>query len=210
MPAELQNLLRVKKKHLPKAIETLSQSFSNDPLSVYMFPDEKERQEFLPNYFQTRIKYGIIFGEVYATSENFEGVAVWIKPEHADMTMWKMFRAGGMKLFRAVGKEAREKMFGILRYTSKLHHETTTEQHWHLTPIGVDPECQGKGYASKLMKAMMKKFDKEKASCFLETQSKTNVEIYKRYGFKVYGVGKIPKAELDHWIMVREPVIEIR
>jgi len=53
---------------------------------------------------------------------------------------------------------------------------------------------------------MMKKFDKEKASCFLETQSKTNVEIYKRYGFKVAGEGKIPKAELDHWIMIREPV----
>jgi len=78
------------------------------------------------------------------------------------MTMWKMFRAGGMKLFRAVGKEAREKMFGILRYTSKLHHETTKESHWHLTPIGVDPKYQGKGYASKLLKAMMKKFNDEK------------------------------------------------
>ncbi|MHA1366968.1 MAG: hypothetical protein ACTSP5_11230 [Candidatus Heimdallarchaeota archaeon] len=46
MTADLEDLIQVKKKHLPKAIETLSQSFSNDPLSVYMFPDEKKGRNF--------------------------------------------------------------------------------------------------------------------------------------------------------------------
>jgi len=205
MAADLENLLRVKKKHLPKAIQTFALAFANDPLTNYLFSSEKEKQELLPFYCEFRIKYGIRYGEVYATSENIEGFAVWVKPKNIDMTMWRMFRVGGIKLFRILRGELKEKIMELLQHTSKLQHETTTESHWHLTPIGVDPEHQGKGYASKLMKAMMKKFDEEKASCLLETQSEKNVEIYKRYGFKVVYKGTIPKAELDHLIMIRKP-----
>ncbi|MHA1125606.1 MAG: GNAT family N-acetyltransferase [Candidatus Heimdallarchaeota archaeon] len=205
MTAELPNLLRVKKKHLSKAVKTFSRSFINDPLTVYMFPDEEERKEFMRHYFRFRVKYGIIYGEVYATSENIEGIAIWIHPKNTKMTMWKMFRSGGMKLYMAMGRKVIEKMFEIEGYTSKLHHKGATEPHWHLTPIGVDPEHQGKGYASKLIRAMLKKTDKENIPCYLETQNGTNVEIYKRYGFKVIDKVKIPKAELDHWTMIRKP-----
>ncbi len=205
MITELQNLVRVKKKQIAKAVDLFTRVFVNDPLVVYLFPDEKERLEFLLHYFQFRIKYGVIYGEVYTTSENFEGLAVWIAPKNTEMTMWKMMRAGGMKLYKAVGRDAIDKMMEIEQYTSKLHHKATKKPHWHLTPIGVNPELQGKGHASKLMKAMMKRLDKEKTICFLETQSKKNVEIYKRYGFKVMNKGKIPKAELEHWTMIREP-----
>lgn len=55
------------------------------------------------------------------------------------------------------------------------------------------------------MRAMLEWFDKEKIACFLETQSQKNVEIYKRYDFKVVEKGIIPKANLEHWAMVRLP-----
>jgi ribosomal protein S18 acetylase RimI-like enzyme len=205
MMTTLKELIRVKKKHMIPAIQTFSRAFNNDPLTMYMFPEEKERQDFMQNYFRFRVKYGILYGEVYATTENFEGLAIWIKPKNNEMTMWKMLRAGGMKLFRAMGKETIDRMFEIERYTSKIHHETIKENLWHLSPIGVDPEHQGKGYASKLLRAMMKKFDEEKVACFLETQVERNVEIYKRYGFTIANKTKIPKTELTHWIMIREP-----
>jgi hypothetical protein len=148
MTSELEHLVRIKKKHMQKAVKTFSRAFNTDPLTVHMFPDEEERQNFMRHYFQFRVKYGILYGEVYATSENVEGIAIWIKPKDTRMTMWKMFRAGGMKLYRTMGKDVIDKMFEIERYTTKLHHESVTEPHWHLTPIGVDPDHQGKGYAS--------------------------------------------------------------
>lgn len=208
MTSDLEHLVRVKKKHMQKAIQTFSRSFNTDPLTMYMFPDEKERQRFMQHYFQFRVKYGIIYGEVYATSEDIEGIAMWIKPKNTKMTMWRMFRAGGMKLFRAMGKETINKMFEIEEYASKVHHEFAPKIHWHLSPIGVDPEHQGKGYASKLIRAMLKRTDKENIPCYLETQNGKNVEIYKRYGFKVVGHVKIPKTELDHWSMTREPLLQ--
>jgi hypothetical protein len=54
---------------------------------------------------------------------------------------------------------------------------------------------------------MLKKTDNEMIPCYLETQNKNNVEIYKRYGFKVVKQVRIPKAELEHWTMIREPEV---
>jgi len=206
MNAELDDLFRVKKKHITQVVELFAKVFANDPMTIHMILDEEERLEFTADYFRVRIKYGIIYGEVYATSENFEGVAVWISPKYTDMTTWRMFRIGGMKLFRKVGKQITEKMMEILSYTSELHHKTIDVPHWHLSPIGVAPEEQGKGYASKLMKAMLKRLDAEKSPCFLETQVKKNVDIYKRYGFVVVDEDKVPNSNLPHWTMIREPI----
>jgi ribosomal protein S18 acetylase RimI-like enzyme len=69
----------------------------------------------------------------------------------------------------------------------------------------VDPRHQGKGLARRLLKAMFERLDREGLPCFLETESTTNVAIYKKYGFAVVEEGKIPGTEVPHWAMLREP-----
>ena len=201
----MEDFQRVKKKDVKKVAAMFSKAFKHDPLAEYMFSDEETRESNLQHYFTFRITYGVLFGEVYATSDNMEGAAVWISPKNTHMTNWKMFRAGGMKLFNKLGKEIISKMMTIEKYTSEIHHRNTAFPHWHLTPIAVHPEFQGKGFASSLMKPMMKRFDDEKTACFLETQSKINVEIYKKYGFDIVEEGIIPEINLNHWAMVRHP-----
>ncbi len=99
-----------------------SRAFLNDPLAAYIFPNEKKRQENLQHYFRFRIKYGVLNGEVYAPSPNIEGLAIWIHPSNIDMTYWQMFRAGGMRQFRKLGKEKIGKMLTIEKYTSAMRH----------------------------------------------------------------------------------------
>jgi hypothetical protein len=55
------------------------------------------------------------------------------------------------------------------------------------------------------MKPMFKKFDNEKKSCFLETQTPENVEIYEHLGFKKVDTGIIPKTDVTNWSMLRKP-----
>ena len=55
------------------------------------------------------------------------------------------------------------------------------------------------------MKPMFKKFDEEKISCFLETQTPENVEIYEHLGFKTMHIKEIPKLGMTNWSMLREP-----
>jgi predicted GNAT family N-acyltransferase len=52
--------------------------------------------------------------------------------------------------------------------------------------------------------AVSPRLDKEKLSCFLQTQSEKNVKIYQRYGFRVLERGAIPDTEIPHWAMLRE------
>ncbi len=205
MTSDLNALVRLKKSDIKPAIEMFSRTFLNDPLAAYIFPNEEKRCEDLQHYFRFRISYGILYGEVYAISPDIEGLAIWVHINNITMTYWQMFRAGGMRHFRMLGKEKIGKMFAIEKYTSAMHHRNADFPHWHLTPIGVDPKHQGKGYASKLMRPMFKRFDEENIACFLETQSQRNVEIYKRYDFKICEKGVIPEANLEHWAMVRLP-----
>ena len=205
MREKLEDLFKVTKKQLPLAVETFVKAFSDDPLAKYMFGDRENREQLLADYFNFRINYGIIYGEVYAVSPKIEGLAVWISNKNTQMTNFKMLRSGGMKLYRKMGKEIITKMMEVEKYTSEIHHRNATLPHWHLTPIGIDPEYQGKGFASKLIRTMLIQFDREDIACFLETQSKKNVEIYKHYGFEVVEKGVIPKVNLSHWAMIRLP-----
>ena len=204
MSTVIKNLLRLKKADIKSAAKVFSRAFFEDPLANFLFPEEKTRQQSLMDYFEFRIRYGILYGEVYST-KNLEGVAVWIAPKNVKMTQWKMLRAGGMKLYSKLGKEIINRMGLIEQYTSELHHKSAPIEHWHLTPIGVDTNQRGKGFASQLIRPMLQRCDEENVACFLETQSKTNVEIYKRYGFRVVEKGFIPAVNIDHWTMLRNP-----
>ena len=204
MSSVLLNLLRVKKKDVSAAVTTLSKSFFDDDITEFIFPEKNTREQYLMEYFKFRLNYGILYGEVYTTSSEFEGVVNWISPKNIYMTPLKMMRAGGMRLFFKLGKDRINKMMKVSSFTTDLQQTNIVTPHWFLSPIGVLPNHQGKGFASKLIRPMLERFDDNKEDCFLETQNKNNVEIYKRYGFEVIAKGVIPGANLDHWVMIRK------
>ncbi len=51
-----------------------------------------------------------------------------------------------------------------------LIHKRHASKHWYLLRPAVNPNYQGKGYASTLLKAMFARIDKEHLPCYLETQ----------------------------------------
>jgi len=57
--------------------------------------------------------------------------------------------------------------------------------HWHLGPIGVDPEFQGRGIGKALLGSFLDRVDKEGSAAYLETDVEKNVLLYERFGFKV-------------------------
>ena len=85
-----------------------------------------------------------------------------------------------------------------------VHKRLAPFDHWYLLPIAVDPEEQGKGYGSLLLREMFKIIDNEKLPIYLETNTEKNVGFYQRYGFEVLEYAIIPKTDIPIWCMLRK------
>ncbi len=182
---ELKNLLRLEEKHLPAAAKVLSRAFHNEPLKAYLFPDEKIRDAMGVDFFAFMLRYGILFGEVYATSPDLEGVAVWLPSEYAKMTPELMAKAGSKGLEAKIGSWFIEQARPLYDVIDNKHSQHAPFRHWYLAFIGVDPVFQGKGFAGKLLKPMLSRLNRENIPCYLETETEKNVDIYTHYGFKL-------------------------
>jgi ribosomal protein S18 acetylase RimI-like enzyme len=89
-------------------------------------------------------------------------------------------------------------------FMDDVHKRLVPYKHWYLMVLGVDPGFQGKGYASKLLKPMLERADREKLPCYLETNDEVDVTIYRHFGFKVLEESLIPKTTVKNWAMFRE------
>ena len=59
------------------------------------------------------------------------------------------------------------------------------ERHWHLGPIGVHPEHQGRGIGKAILGSFLKIVDEQGSPAYLETDVDRNVALYEKFGFKV-------------------------
>ena len=203
---ELKSLVRLTKFQSKQAGETLARAFQDDSLFVYLIPDAVQRKTLLPPLFEIMVRYGILYGEVYATSSLIEGVACWFPPGKTEMTLRRIIRAAGLSLiyYYIKNRDFLSRFFSYNEYADMLHHRYTNFPHWYLSPIGVIPTFQGKGYGSNLLRSMLSRIDQDHLPCFVETQSQKNVSLYEHFGFHVVEKGTIPGTDLTHWAMLKE------
>jgi ribosomal protein S18 acetylase RimI-like enzyme len=77
------------------------------------------------------------------------------------------------------------------------------EQHWHLGPIGVHPETQGRGIGRALLSAFLQRVDEQQLPAYLETDVDRNVALYETFGFQVIGHEEI--NDVNNRFMWRSP-----
>lgn len=75
------------------------------------------------------------------------------------------------------------------------------EPHWYLGTLGVDPPQQGRGVGTALLRAWLRRVDREAGSVYLETDRERNVSWYEREGFAV--VCRTRVLEVAVWCMQR-------
>jgi ribosomal protein S18 acetylase RimI-like enzyme len=190
---------------LERGTKLLVRAFHDDSLTHYFIPTCVNWEELAIKYFAFRLRFGIMYGEVYATSPKMEGLAAWFAPRTSDMTNLRLMRAGGISLFRYLGKDSISRMNMVSKYASELRNLHVQGSHWHLFPIAVDPEFQGKGYSSALMRPMLARLQEEGLPCYLETQNESNVPLYEHFGFEVVHTDVIPGIDIKLWGMVKFP-----
>lgn len=204
MADELNGLVRLTEAHIRPATETVSKAFQDYPLMRYFIPDDSVRRKKQPAVFRPFIIRGLKYGEVYATSAKFEGVAVWFKSVAGRGSLWSMIVSGFFVIPFVVGFSTFRRQIAFGMYTESVRKRVMPVLHFHLQLLGVDPVYQGQGFSSKLLKPMLARADKEGLPCFLETQAEKNITLYEHFGFKIVDEWIKPGTDVHSWAMVRK------
>jgi len=203
MVADLNGLVRLTKAQVKPAAEMFARAFQDYPLLQYYFPDELERKKIASYFVSVAVFSGIRYGEIYATSPNLEGVAVWFPPGNYPVTIWKLVRSVPLSVIFGFGRYGGGRMRQLGEYIDAVHQRLAPFRHWFLQIIGVDPQFQGKGYAGKLLKPMLARIDEAGLPCYLETLDEHNIRLYEHFGFAVIEKSTIPEPNLTNWAMLR-------
>jgi ribosomal protein S18 acetylase RimI-like enzyme len=75
--------------------------------------------------------------------------------------------------------------------------------HWYLWFLGVEPERQGRGLGSELLRLLSAKAEADRVPCYLETDKPSSVKLYEHHGYRVQSEVVLPKVDLRLWLMKR-------
>jgi len=199
---------RLQNDQIEVASRVAARALQNDPLSVYYYPDPIERKIKTVIKCEYLILLGILSGEVYTTSSDIQGVAVWNTYGIRDQTIGKQSKEIIRKLRKVKRKMFSDRLFSekyviTSKIYNSLHNEHANFPHWGFTLLTVDPLHQGKGYASMLIKPKLMEIDKQNLPCYLNTQNENNLSLYEHFGFELVGKIKVPNSNVNYYGMLR-------
>jgi ribosomal protein S18 acetylase RimI-like enzyme len=199
-----ESLYRLQKKDVRRAGEVLADAFRDDPVWKKVFIGIRPEQT--QSMFEVPIHYCLRYGQVYATSENLEGLITWVPGNLADMTPWQLLRSGAIWAGLSSGVRLALRMQPIFRPTDADRKANMKDSPYLYLPIlGVAPAFQGQGLGSRLLSALVAESDRAGVSIYLETETESNVRWYGKYGFEIIKQIILPLIELPVWEMVRRP-----
>lgn len=181
---------------------TLARAFYDDPVMVWLLPDDDARLAQLRRLFATMTRHHHLSGggvEVACEGSEIGAAALWDPPNQwqesplAQLLQTPTFlRVFGTRTAR--GRAVQELM-------KRAHPE---EPHWYLAVIGSDPNVRGQGYGQVLMRSRLDRVDAEYAPAYLESTKAENIPYYQRFGFSVTGEIVLPDGGPTMWPMWRD------
>ncbi len=193
---------KIQRDDFELAAQALARAFYDDPMVVYIWPDEAKRRELLPIFMRGAVKLTHPYGESFTTSGQPEGAALFLPPGKAKIPTLPMLRILAPDIWRW-RPGAFMRFLGIV---NEFEHKHPAETHWYLMVLGVDPPRQGQGVGGMLISDVLRRADAEKLPVYLETLKARNVPFYEKHGFAVREhfnchAGKGPET----WTMLRTP-----
>lgn len=192
---EFDSLRLAKRKDFSVIHEILIASFQADPHVNWLleFSSHKDKLSVLVSYV---IEESLSYGHIYITEDNL-GVAIW-KTNKKEKFSFELLKRDVSFLFK-MGIKCVVRNLKSLRDTNK--HFPNDDDFYYLCMLGVHPQAQGKGLASKLMNPVIDMCRKLQIPVFLETGNERNVELYKKKGFIL--TDTIPRSSLNMYYMKR-------
>lgn len=186
----------------PQASPVIAEAMMVEPGYAAVLPDEEMRRRVLVSRMHHSIETAMSHDAVFvATNEEtgkILGVAIWgapgsYPPADDDETPTYL---------KNIDPEIVE---GLQAYDDNCSTHFPDEPVWYLKLLGVDPDGQGKGIGSMLLRESLKTLDEDGLPAYLETGTRRNVRFYERFGFEVREAEvQLAPGSTPHWTMLRE------
>jgi GNAT superfamily N-acetyltransferase len=197
--------LRLQESQLAESSQVLARAFLDDPMMVYLMPEERQRLDVLPEFMQAGARVCLTHGEVYTTPGAVLGNACWLPPGETEITDERIVESGFADVIGHMGEESAARLGTLMGQLGELHHAAVPPEHWYLLLLGVDPERQGQGIGGTLIEPILRRADAERVPCYLETMKPRNVTFYSKHGFDVVDEDDTADGGLHFWTMRRTP-----
>ena len=204
-------LYRVTKEDQPRLEQLLSVCFAKDPLYCKLIPDEDTRKRLMPELFHCDMEEMLATCEIFADSPQIRGILVVSdESEPYDFFQYVMAELHAvLKTDEYLIKEdpSLKTFWNFLlgkdylnsRWTDQLHQK----ERLHIIYLAVDPAVQHHGISAVLLGEVIRYAQEHRLMISLETHNEKNVDFYKHFGFKLYGVVE-KHFGLKQYCMIRE------
>ena len=169
------------------AVKIFTKAFVSDPLHLFAFPEEKERERITKLVYELVILYIVPEMDLKMhgafADDKLTGALIYTTPESNHNWSDKLDYA--VNEMRRKANNERIKFIGEYAMTSgKFRPEVP---HFYLNELAVIPEMQGRGIGTKLMLSVEPECLKHPTTkgTALDTTNIRNVNLYKRLGYEV-------------------------
>jgi len=168
-----------------QAIATMVLAFAADPAARWLFQDPHQYLAYFPRFVQAFAGKAFEHHAAYYV-DDFAGASLWLPPgiHPNDDTVSELLQ-------EIVPEGNRAEVFAVFEQMNRYH---PTEPYWYLPMIGVDPNCQRKGFGSALLEHALQRCDLDQKLAYFESSTAKNIALYERHGFELLGTIQIGES----------------
>ena len=186
---------------MPQAGALLGRAMRDNPLHVRAVgPDPARREAVFSGIFGVLLATLHAKGTVLGAFQDgkLAGVCALVPPGRCQPRGREKLR-----LIRAVMAHASlGATLNALRWLGAwASHDPHDQPHWHLGPVGVERELQGRGIGGALLGAFCERVDAQDGMAYLETDREANLPFYEKFTFKTVAQAKV--IGVPNWFMQR-------
>lgn len=174
--------IRVDTKLISSTARALGEGFHDDEIWVWLIPRGWQLRRVLPRYYEALIRRVFIPRGAAWTTSDAAGGALWFPPGTADLSISEELRTGMALLPEGVASLVKG-----LRWERLIHDSLPVHPHWRLNSLAVKPSAQRSGIGTTLIEPGLRQADADGIGCYLETQRRSNIPFYRRFGFEEIG-----------------------
>jgi ribosomal protein S18 acetylase RimI-like enzyme len=200
MSAAAPTVRRAGAQDIAPLAQMLARAFLDDPVASWAYRADGLRLHALERFQATRMRQLLSGQEVWTTDER-TSAALWAPPGTWHMSLRET--AMLVPSFLRPSLFVRLPLVGLGWEKLERHHPRRPP-HFYLAVLGTEPDAQGRGLGSAVLRPVLEQCDSDQVGAYLESSKERNVDFYARHGFRVLQEITLLRGP-KMWAMWRDP-----